>query len=70
MLRRSFHASVIFGLLFVANSGAREWTDSTGAFTVEATLVEVLEDSVIHILCRTPVLTSARKGEGTSMPAS
>ena len=46
MLRESFHASVILGLLLVADSGAREWTDSTGVFTVEATLVEVSGDSV------------------------
>jgi len=37
---------VILGLLLVADSGAREWTDSTGVFTVEATLVEVSGDSV------------------------
>lgn len=46
MLRRSFHTSVILGLLLVADSAAREWTDNTGAFTVEAALIEVLEDSV------------------------
>lgn len=46
MLRRSFLVSVILGLLLVADSGAREWTDSTGAFTVEATLVGVSGDSV------------------------
>lgn len=46
MMRKSFYASVILGLLFVVDCGAREWTDNTGAFTVEATLVEVLGDSV------------------------
>lgn len=46
MLRKTLHVSLILGLILVSNSGAREWTDSTGAFTVEARLVEVLEDSV------------------------
>ena len=46
MLRRLVLVSVILGLLLVADSGAREWTDSTGVFTVEATLVEVSGDSV------------------------
>lgn len=40
---------VISSLMVVASpSGSpREWTDSTGKFTVEATLVEVRQDSVI-----------------------
>lgn len=46
MRQKSCFASVVLGLLLSAHGGAREWTDSTGAFTVEATLVEVLEDSV------------------------
>lgn len=46
MLRKSLLASVVLGVLLTAYGDAREWTDSTGVFTVEAKLGKVSDDSV------------------------
>jgi len=46
MLRKSLLASVVLGLLLAANGDAREWTDNTGVFTVEAALLGVSDGSV------------------------
>ncbi len=46
MLRKSLLAFVVLGLLLTACGAAREWTDSTGVFTVEARLGKVLDNSV------------------------